>query len=143
MSQDFPSARPSAEELIVTLPLMKPRRYSISSSAEVQPVNMALTVGVLKVKRQTVDEKELYFIAGVFVGGKGGWRGSERYVRRRTVQFPRLTPSSLKTFTSPSASSRWDHAKKGVLQSFNHCYSVFSGGEFVTTVGVVKVKTCM
>eukprot|EP00904_Undaria_pinnatifida_P005299 jgi/Undpi1/189/HiC_scaffold_1.g00186.m1 len=47
--KDFPSARPSAEELIVTLPLMKPRRYSISSSAEVQPVNMALTVGVLKV----------------------------------------------------------------------------------------------
>ncbi|CAM9556964.1 unnamed protein product, partial [Laminaria digitata] len=47
--QEFPSARLSAEDLIVTLPLMKPRHYSISSASEVQPRQMNLTVGVLKV----------------------------------------------------------------------------------------------
>ncbi|CAM9554633.1 unnamed protein product, partial [Ascophyllum nodosum] len=48
--QAFPSARPSAEELILTLPLIKPRHYSISSSNERYPNRIQLMVGVLKVK---------------------------------------------------------------------------------------------
>ena len=46
--QEFSSARLTAEDLIITLPLMKPRHYSISSASEVQPRHMKLTVGVLK-----------------------------------------------------------------------------------------------
>ncbi|CAN0099133.1 unnamed protein product, partial [Hapterophycus canaliculatus] len=49
--QEFPSAAVTAEELVLTLPLIKPRHYSISSSAEVHPRALQLTVGVLKVCR--------------------------------------------------------------------------------------------
>lgn len=52
---------------------MKPRRYSISSAAEVQPLNIDLTVGVLKVNHQPTSQRELHVNVGAFfVRGEGG-----------------------------------------------------------------------
>ncbi|CAM9667313.1 unnamed protein product, partial [Scytosiphon promiscuus] len=56
--QEFPSAAVSAEDLVLTLPLVKPRHYSISSSAEVHPRALQLTVGVLKVCRNRFCSRE-------------------------------------------------------------------------------------
>ncbi|CAM9843278.1 unnamed protein product, partial [Sphacelaria rigidula] len=47
--QAFSSAHVSVEDLVLTLPRMKPRHYSISSAAEVDPRKLQLSVGVVKV----------------------------------------------------------------------------------------------
>ncbi|CAM9919146.1 unnamed protein product, partial [Hapterophycus canaliculatus] len=48
--QEFPSAAVSAEDLVLTLPLVEPRHYSISSAAEVHPRTLQLTVGIVTVR---------------------------------------------------------------------------------------------
>eukprot|EP00752_Nemacystus_decipiens_P005386 g4883.t1 len=50
--KEFPSAAVTVEDLVLTLPLVKPRHYSISSAAEVDPRRLQLTVGVLKVRNE-------------------------------------------------------------------------------------------
>ena len=44
--QMFPSARPSIEHMIDYIPRIKPRLYSIASSSQEKPVNIALCVVV-------------------------------------------------------------------------------------------------
>ena len=41
----FPSARPTLDHLVVMIPLIKPRLYSISSGSNAHPRNIQLTVG--------------------------------------------------------------------------------------------------
>lgn len=50
--QEFPSAAVTAEGLVLTLPLIKPRHYSISSAAEANPERLQLTVGVLNARNE-------------------------------------------------------------------------------------------
>ena len=64
----------------MTLPLMKPRRYSISSASEVQPRQISLTVGVLKVNIRK-GEKWLY--------------APDWSVHKPTIQRPKVHPVIL------------------------------------------------
>lgn len=52
--QEFPSAAVTVGDLVLVLPLVKPRHYSISSAAEVHPRRLQLTVGVLKVGAEDI-----------------------------------------------------------------------------------------
>ncbi|CAM9801707.1 unnamed protein product [Scytosiphon promiscuus] len=50
--EEFPSAAVSAEDLVLTLPLVEPRHYSISSAVEVHPRTLQLTVGLVTVRNE-------------------------------------------------------------------------------------------
>lgn len=79
------------EDLIVTLPLMKPRHYSISSASEVQPRQIRLTVGVLKVTRMENDNGWLFrtiIALASWRGGRGGvGRRSQGEKLKRVIVF--------------------------------------------------------